>query len=87
MFSFIKQSYLITARAIRDTVQNVQGLNDQTRRKVAFYTDQYLNAIAPTNFIATNPELLKLTLETRGENLLRGRGRSHCLGHLHGITD
>ena len=72
MFSFIKQSYLLTARAIQDTVQNVQGLDDQTRRKVTFYTDQYLDAIAPTNFIATNPELLKLTLETRGENLLNG---------------
>jgi polyhydroxyalkanoate synthase len=72
MFSFIKQNYLLTSRAIRETVQNVQGLDDQTRRKIAFYTDQYLDAIAPTNFLATNPELLKLTLETRGENLLSG---------------
>jgi polyhydroxyalkanoate synthase len=72
VFSFIKQSYLLTARAIRDAVGNVQGLDDETRRKVSFYTDQYLDAMAPTNFLATNPELIKLTMETRGENLLNG---------------
>ncbi len=72
VFSFIKQSYLLTARAIRDAVDNVRELDEETRRKIAFYTDQYIDAMAPTNFLATNPELIKLTVETRGENLLNG---------------
>lgn len=72
MFKFIKQNYLMTSQAIRDTVQNIQGLDDKTRQKVEFYTNQYLDAISPTNFIATNPEVWERTLETRGENLING---------------
>jgi polyhydroxyalkanoate synthase len=72
MFSFIKQNYLLTSKAIRDTVQNIQGLDDKARQKVEFYTNQYLDAISPTNFVATNPEVLQLTLETRGQNLING---------------
>ncbi|MFZ5569611.1 MAG: class I poly(R)-hydroxyalkanoic acid synthase [Thermodesulfobacteriota bacterium] len=72
MFHFIKQSYLLSARAIRNTVQNVQGLDAKTRQRVEFYTNQYLDAVSPSNFIATNPELMQLTLASRGENLLKG---------------
>ncbi len=72
MFSFIKQSYLLTARAIRNTIHNIHGLDEKTRQRIEFYTNQYLDAISPTNFIMTNPELLKLTIESRGENLLKG---------------
>lgn len=72
MFKFIKDNYLLTSRAIRNSVQNIQGLDDKTRQKVEFYTNQYLDAISPTNFVATNPEVLQLTIETRGENLLKG---------------
>ncbi len=72
MFSFIKQSYLLTSRAIRNTVQNVHNLDAKTKQRVEFYTNQYLDALSPTNFIATNPELMQLTIESRGENLLKG---------------
>ncbi len=72
LFNFIKQSYLLTSRAIRNTVQNIQGLDDRTQQRVEFYTSQYLDAMSPTNFIGTNPELLQKTIETRGENLLKG---------------
>jgi polyhydroxyalkanoate synthase subunit PhaC len=72
MFSFIKQSYLLTARSIRNTIQNIHDLDDKTRQRVEFYTNQYLDAISPSNFLMTNPELLKLTVESRGENLLKG---------------
>lgn len=72
MFSFIKQTYLLTSRAIRHTVQNIHGLDDQTRQRVEFYTGQYLDAVSPTNFIGTNPELLRKTIESRGENLIKG---------------
>ena len=72
MFSFIKESYLLTSKAIRTAIQDIQGLDDKTRQKVEFYTNQYLDAIAPSNFLGTNPELLQLTIESRGENLVKG---------------
>jgi polyhydroxyalkanoate synthase subunit PhaC len=72
VFDYIKQSYLITAESILSTVRGVEGLDQQTARKVNFYTRQFVDAIAPSNFIATNPEVLRATLETGGENLLNG---------------
>lgn len=72
LFSFIKQSYLLTTRAIHNMLEDVEGLDEKTRRYVDFYTSQFTNAISPTNFIATNPELLKVTIESRGANLVRG---------------
>jgi polyhydroxyalkanoate synthase len=47
-------------------------MDDATARKVDFYTRQFVDAISPSNFVATNPEVLKATLETGGQNLLRG---------------
>jgi polyhydroxyalkanoate synthase len=72
LFDFIKQSYLLTARTIQAAVKNVEGLDERTARKVDFYTRQFIDALAPSNFVMTNPEVLRATLETRGENLLRG---------------
>jgi len=72
IFEFIKQTYLIYADSILSTVRGVKGLDDDTARTVDFYTRQFVDAIAPSNFIATNPAILRATLETGGENLLRG---------------
>ena len=72
LFDFIKQSYLLASRFLTQTVSETQGLDPKTRQKVEFYTRQFVDALAPTNFVMTNPEVLKATLETRGENLLRG---------------
>lgn len=72
IFDFIKQSYLLTARWMQNTVSDVEGLDDQTQRKVAFYTQQFIDAMSPTNFVLTNPEVLRLTVEENGENLVRG---------------
>ncbi|MDX6749310.1 class I poly(R)-hydroxyalkanoic acid synthase [Geminicoccaceae bacterium 1502E] len=72
LFDYIKQSYLLASRFITQTVAEEDGLDPKTKQKVEFYTRQFVDALAPTNFVATNPEVLKLTLETRGENLLRG---------------
>jgi polyhydroxyalkanoate synthase len=71
-FNFIKQNYLLTAKLIRKIVKESQGLDTKTRQKVTFYTNQYIDAISPTNFVATNPEVLRLTIETNGQNLLDG---------------
>jgi polyhydroxyalkanoate synthase len=72
LFDYIKQSYLLTARWLQSTVQQVEGLDDKTARKVDFYTRQFVDAMAPSNFILTNPEVLRATIESGGENLLNG---------------
>src|SRR3546814_704591 len=72
LFDYIKQTYLLTARWMQKTVHQVEGLDDKTRRKVDFYTRQFVDAMAPSNFIATNPEVLRATLDSHGENLVKG---------------
>src|SRR5204863_2686191 len=72
LFDFIKQSYLLTARWVQSSVKDVAGLDERTARKVDFYTRQFVDAIAPSNFVLTNPEVLRATIESRGENLLNG---------------
>jgi polyhydroxyalkanoate synthase subunit PhaC len=72
LFDYIKQSYLISAEAILSAVSRINGLNPKTAHKVDFYTRQFVDAMSPSNFLATNPEVLQTTIETGGENLLRG---------------
>ncbi len=72
VFDFIKQSYLLTARWIQNTVREVEGLDPETAKKVDFYTRQFVDAMAPSNFVMTNPEVLRETLKSGGENLVRG---------------
>ena len=72
LFDFIKQSYLLTARWVQGSVGRVEGLDQRTARKVDFYTRQFVDAIAPSNFVLTNPEVLRATVESRGENLVKG---------------
>jgi polyhydroxyalkanoate synthase subunit PhaC len=72
LFDYIKQSYLLTARWLQSTVQQVDGLDEKTARKVDFYTRQFVDAIAPSNFVLTNPEVLRATIDSQGENLVNG---------------
>lgn len=72
IFDFIKQSYLLSARYINDVVTKVDGLPPKTAQKVDFYARQFINALSPSNFALTNPEVLRKTCETGGENLIRG---------------
>lgn len=72
LFDFIKQSYLIAARHIHDTVCCVDGLDEQTQKKVNFYTRQYIDALSPSNFAVTNPEVFRETVKSGGQNLLKG---------------
>jgi polyhydroxyalkanoate synthase subunit PhaC len=74
LFDYIKQSYLLTARWLQGTVGKVEGLDERTARKVDFYTRQFVDALAPSNFVMTNPEVLRATIESRGENLVNGLG-------------
>jgi polyhydroxyalkanoate synthase len=72
VFDFIRQSYLLSARYITNVVQNAEGLDPKTAQKVDFYTRQFVDAMSPSNFLMTNPEVLRRTVETGGENLLKG---------------
>jgi polyhydroxyalkanoate synthase subunit PhaC len=72
LFDFIKQSYLLTSRWMVGTVNEVDGFDDKTKQKIDFYTRQFVDAMAPSNFVATNPEVLRATIESQGANLLRG---------------
>ena len=72
VFDHLKQSYLLTAACVQSAVGNLSGLDEKDAAKLAFYTRQFVDALAPTNFLATNPTALKETTETKGENLLKG---------------
>lgn len=71
-FDFLKQAYLVTSRWAGRLVEDAEGLDPHTRHKAEFYVKQIANAISPSNFILTNPELFRETVETNGENLVRG---------------
>ncbi|MDP6140576.1 MAG: class I poly(R)-hydroxyalkanoic acid synthase [Arenicellales bacterium] len=72
LFDFIKQSYLLTSRYVLGATASAEGLDDKTRAQINFFTRQYVDAMAPTNFALTNPDVLKKTLESKGENLVKG---------------
>ncbi|MDR1351630.1 MAG: class I poly(R)-hydroxyalkanoic acid synthase, partial [Zoogloeaceae bacterium] len=72
LFDFMKQSYLILARHLHDTLCQVEGLDNAARQKVNFFTRQYIDALSPSNFALTNPEVFRETVRTHGQNLIRG---------------
>ena len=72
VFDFIKQSYLLSARYIQDVVKQAEGMEPATAQKVDFYSRQFIDAMSPSNFLLTNPEVLRKTAETGGENLIKG---------------
>jgi len=72
VFDFLKQGYLITTRWAEYLVDNAEGLDDHTRHKAQFYLRQVSGALSPSNFLMTNPELIRHTLSENGANLVRG---------------
>ena len=70
-YSLLKQSYLLNARLIGDLVEAVE-LDDATRHRLRFYARQFIDAMSPANFAATNPDAMKLAWETKGESLKAG---------------
>jgi len=72
LFDYIKQSYLIAARHLHGAVSSVEGLPEEVRKKVDFYTRQYIDALSPSNFALTNPQVLRETLRSGGQNLVKG---------------
>ncbi|MEM8771176.1 MAG: class I poly(R)-hydroxyalkanoic acid synthase [Pseudomonadota bacterium] len=72
ILDFTKQSYLIFSRWLETTVSQLEGMDEHEKAKAEFYTRQFIDAFAPTNFAMLNPEVIEATLESKGENLLKG---------------
>jgi len=72
VFDYLKQSYLLTSNWLTSTFADIEGLDKKTQHKLDFYTRLIADAAAPTNFAVTNPEVLRATQETKGENLVKG---------------
>jgi len=72
VFDFIRQSYLLTARWLQQTVHKAEDMDPHNLKKLDFYTRQFVDAMSPSNFVLTNPEVLKATFESGGENIVRG---------------
>jgi polyhydroxyalkanoate synthase len=72
MFDALKQLYLATSNWAKELVEGAEGIDEHTRHKARFYIEQINNALAPTNFPATNPEVLRDTASSNAENLVRG---------------
>lgn len=71
-FDFLKQQYLLFSTWVDDLVNGADGLDPHERQKARFFTRRLTDAMAPTNFLLTNPEALHETIETRGDNLIKG---------------
>jgi polyhydroxyalkanoate synthase len=71
-FDLIKQTYLLTARWMQALVKDTPDLDPHAQQKIAFYTRQFIDALSPTNFAATNPQVLRAFAETGGENFVQG---------------
>ena len=71
-FDFLKQAYLLSARWADRMVSDAADLDPHTKQKAGFYVRQIANALSPSNFVLTNPELLRETLTSNADNLVRG---------------
>jgi polyhydroxyalkanoate synthase len=71
-FDFLKQAYLLSSEWANALVQKADTLDPHTKQKAEFYVKQIANAVSPSNFVLTNPELMRETLTSNGANLARG---------------
>lgn len=80
LFAFIRQSYAVIAEHLLQGAEALEGVDEKTRAQIRFATNNIVDALSPSNFALTNPQVLKRTLETRGENLVKGL--EHMLNDL-----
>ena len=71
-FSYLQQTYLLISQSVMQALDAASGLDDKAQQRLRFMTRQWLSAMAPSNFLWSNPEMLRLTAESGGQNLLRG---------------
>jgi polyhydroxyalkanoate synthase len=72
VFDWLRQSYFLLSDQMLAQVDALQGVDDHQREQMRFAARGFLDAISPSNFPATNPEVIDKTLETGGQNLLKG---------------
>ena len=72
VFDYLKQAYLLASKRALEMVQGADGLDEETRTRLEFFTAQYLNALSPANFAFTNPEAIRRAIETGSISLLSG---------------
>jgi len=72
VFDALKQSYLLAATTLLKTVSGIEGLDEKHRHQLTFFLRQYLDAISPTNFAFTNPQVIHETIASGGKNLVKG---------------
>jgi polyhydroxyalkanoate synthase len=72
LFDMIRQSYILISDRLLGSVEAIEGVDEKQREKLRFATRAFVDAMAPSNFALTNPLVLERTVETRGENLLKG---------------
>lgn len=72
MFNFMRQAYLLTSDSIVEAAGNVKGVSPKVKQKLKFYSKQWVDAMSPTNFAMTNPDVIRETVESNGENLVKG---------------
>lgn len=86
VFDYLKQSYLLSAKWILNLTAEAKDLDPQILKKVDFYLRQFVDALSPSNFLLTNPEILRTTINSKGQNLVQGlqnllrdleKGRGH----------
>ncbi len=72
VFDTIRKTYLALADKLLGSVEDLDGLDEEARQRLRFGVQSFVDAMSPSNFALTNPQVLKKTIETRGENLLKG---------------
>ncbi|QJQ95355.1 MULTISPECIES: class I poly(R)-hydroxyalkanoic acid synthase [Halomonadaceae] len=74
-YQAVLQQYLLFSRMVEEQVADIQGLPEQEKRNLVFYTRQLISAMSPSNYVTTNPEVMRLTMESKGQNLIDGLAR------------
>ena len=71
-FNYVKEQYFLNAEAIRAAAVEADGLDAKDKRRLAFFAQQIIDMMSPTNFLGTNPDALERAVETEGESLVKG---------------
>ncbi len=72
VFDFLRQSYFTIAEHLLKSVDQIEGIDDAQRERLRFATKGFVDAMSPSNFAATNPQVIAKAIETKGESLLKG---------------
>jgi len=80
LYDTIRQTYLLVSERLLGSVDAIEGVDEETRGRMRFMTKAFVDAMAPSNFALTNPQVIERAMETKGESLLKGL--EHMLGDM-----